>query len=529
MTISAIIPTCDRLHYLKEAIDSILRQTRLPDEIIIVNNGKVKIELPHAIMDKVKIYDITPYSGAAKARNFGVKMAKSVYVAFLDDDDLWAPCYLEKIYPHIINGESCIVSRLDKMVGGKAGHYKNPEGRLTVENFLVYNPGFGGTNLVILRKLFLEMGGFDDDLPTSEDKSFGIEILRRGIKIKILPNNQAIARFHEGERLTNFKTIIKGTRKFITKYRSIMSFRQYVLNIYKLHNFEFQSGKRIYFFSAKCLLLLSKALKALNIIGTNLRKIFSQFLPTKVKNSLFIFYTSPFSREKNLFKENIIFFRDDDADELTPRLKKLVEMFIRLEVPLDLAIIPGKVTSETADYLISVKKKYPNIIYYHQHGYTHKNHGIEKKMEFGGGRSYEKQYEDIKEGRELMNKFFNDWENAFTPPHHGYDVNTIKALEELRFDCLSLGAKYPNGNYRIKILPAQVDLMCWQKPYNFKRVRLIRAELKRALRQNKIVGIVSHHEYFSDENFKDLENLIMELKKDLSLSFKNMSRARESY
>jgi len=60
MKISCIIPTCDRPEFLIEAINSVLKQTLLPAEIIIVNNGRGPLNLPPQIAEEVKIHDIAP-------------------------------------------------------------------------------------------------------------------------------------------------------------------------------------------------------------------------------------------------------------------------------------------------------------------------------------------------------------------------------------------------------------------------------------------------------------------------------------
>jgi glycosyltransferase involved in cell wall biosynthesis len=95
--ISVIIPTCNRVAYLKKAIDSVYAQTLQQFEIIVVDDGSTD-ETAAA----VKPYDVRlryfhqPHLGVSAARNHALREASSNYIAFLDDDDLFAPTKLEE-------------------------------------------------------------------------------------------------------------------------------------------------------------------------------------------------------------------------------------------------------------------------------------------------------------------------------------------------------------------------------------------------------------------------------------------------
>ena len=95
--VTVIIPCHNAASSIRRCLDSVLGQTRKPDEIIVVNDGST---------DK-SITEINSYGNAVKclhqanqgpsiARNTGVGAAKSKYVAFLDADDYWMPEFLEK-------------------------------------------------------------------------------------------------------------------------------------------------------------------------------------------------------------------------------------------------------------------------------------------------------------------------------------------------------------------------------------------------------------------------------------------------
>lgn len=244
--ISCIIPTCNRPEFLKKAIESVLSQTVLPMEIIIVNNGKDRIKLADEILSKVIIHNTEPYIGASAARNVGAKMAKGEILAFLDDDDLWAKDYLKNIARAFDRDKDCVISRLDILENGEIKPHKNADKNLTMNNLLTSNPGVNGSNLAVKKDIFFKVGGFDENLVTSEDKSLIIELIKAQTKIKILPGNQVIFRNNTDElRLTGAKTMARGIYAFTKKYKSLMSWRQYLYNWHKIYYYRYKAGKKL--------------------------------------------------------------------------------------------------------------------------------------------------------------------------------------------------------------------------------------------------------------------------------------------
>ncbi|MBU1131464.1 glycosyltransferase family 2 protein [Patescibacteria group bacterium] len=244
MKISCIIPTCDRPDFLPITIRSILKQTLKPDEILIINNGKGEVTLPDDLAEKVTVYNIIPYAGVAQARNFGACLAKGEYLAFLDDDDLWNDNYLKNVAKAIDLGAECIISRLDQMVDKEILPFKNAHGKVSIDYILVLNPGITGTNIVISKDAFFKLGGYDPKLPPSEDKTLILEALRNNMKIMTLPNNQAIIRVHNNERLTDSAKIAEGIFHFTRKYSDLMNKRQLLTNWFKIYQYRYDSGKK---------------------------------------------------------------------------------------------------------------------------------------------------------------------------------------------------------------------------------------------------------------------------------------------
>jgi glycosyltransferase involved in cell wall biosynthesis len=234
--ISCIIPTYDRGSLLHEAIASAVRQSRPPEEIIVVNNGTQPVQIPPFLAGHVKVYDIVPHAGVSQARNFGAALASGDYFAFLDDDDLWDVGYLEVVAAAIARGDRLIVGRLDEFDEQGARPYKNAAGDLSVRTVLVRNPGVNGSNLVVERALFRELRGFDVRLPASEDKSFILEALLRQIPVTCLSEARVLLRSHSGSRLrTNSRAMADAVWQFARKYGPHMTTDELLLNVEKAY------------------------------------------------------------------------------------------------------------------------------------------------------------------------------------------------------------------------------------------------------------------------------------------------------
>lgn len=96
--------------YLKESIDSILNQTFSNFELIIINDGSTdtSLEIIKSYDDKRIVLIDKENSGVAKARNFGIKIARGDYVAVQDSDDISFSTRLEKQYDFLNEHTDCV-------------------------------------------------------------------------------------------------------------------------------------------------------------------------------------------------------------------------------------------------------------------------------------------------------------------------------------------------------------------------------------------------------------------------------------
>lgn len=94
MDVSIVIPTRNRAVFLSHALKSALRQRDVTFEVIVVDEASTDQTptLLAAVDDRrVRVIRHDVVRGLPAARNHGADAARGDWLAFLDDDDLWAP------------------------------------------------------------------------------------------------------------------------------------------------------------------------------------------------------------------------------------------------------------------------------------------------------------------------------------------------------------------------------------------------------------------------------------------------------
>jgi glycosyltransferase involved in cell wall biosynthesis len=92
--VTVVIPTRDRWSLLPRALSAALGQEGVDLEVVVVDDGSSQpppADLAAAAGDRVRLERLPVNRGVSAARNAGVAVARGAWIAFLDDDDLWAP------------------------------------------------------------------------------------------------------------------------------------------------------------------------------------------------------------------------------------------------------------------------------------------------------------------------------------------------------------------------------------------------------------------------------------------------------
>jgi glycosyltransferase involved in cell wall biosynthesis len=230
ITISIIIPTHNRPELLKRALQSVLKQTLTPYEVIVVDDvGCAKTK---TVVDESTNSDLVRYvynkngQGASSSRNLGAETAQGNYVAFLDDDDEWLTDKLQVQSSLILknNLDACFSQIFVQYENSKtkyktkASMRKNFHKELLKENFI------GATiSAVIKKEIFILAGGFDTQLPAREEYDLWIKISKLTDKFGIVEKPLAIAyRSLEGrDRISvNIDSYVQAIERINKKHSS---------------------------------------------------------------------------------------------------------------------------------------------------------------------------------------------------------------------------------------------------------------------------------------------------------------------
>lgn len=106
--VSIITPTYNCGLYIKETIESVISQTYVNWELLIVDdcstdNTKAIVTKYLEQDNRIQYHCLDKNSGAAVARNYALKIATGRWIAFLDSDDLWNPDKLERQVTYMID------------------------------------------------------------------------------------------------------------------------------------------------------------------------------------------------------------------------------------------------------------------------------------------------------------------------------------------------------------------------------------------------------------------------------------------
>lgn len=110
--ISVIVPIYNVKAYLNRCVDSILKQTYLNLQIILVDDGSIDgcaeiCDKYEKIDSRVQVFH-KKNGGLSDARNYGIDRAIGDYIAFVDSDDFVNERYIEKLYTNLAENDGDI-------------------------------------------------------------------------------------------------------------------------------------------------------------------------------------------------------------------------------------------------------------------------------------------------------------------------------------------------------------------------------------------------------------------------------------
>ncbi len=185
--VSIILPTYNRGHLLRRAIESVLHQTYENFELIVVDDASVDDteDVLTSIRDsRLKFIRHDVNRGGGGARNTGIQAARGELIAFQDSDDEWLPSKLE-LQVGVLEGAPAkvgvVYSGFWCVDEGKRSYL--PSAKISTRSGYIHNgllrKNFVTTPSILTRKeCLLRVGLFDESLPRLQDWDLVIRLSR---------------------------------------------------------------------------------------------------------------------------------------------------------------------------------------------------------------------------------------------------------------------------------------------------------------------------------------------------------------
>ena len=174
--VSIITPTYNRAEFIGRAIESVLQQSVIQWELLVVDDGSTDNtnDVLAAYENDPRIHCVyQPNRGQSVARNNALKRIQGDFVGFLDSDDLWCAQKLElqlavfETHPDvdIVHGDESMIDSKGMEISRQ--NMRRYSGHIARE--LLADNSVSITTALVRRKCFDEMGGFDTSVGVADD------------------------------------------------------------------------------------------------------------------------------------------------------------------------------------------------------------------------------------------------------------------------------------------------------------------------------------------------------------------------
>lgn len=216
ISVSMVMATHNRAHYLAETLESILNQTRPPDELIIIDDGST--DDTEAVIeryrDKVRYFKRIENRGKPASLNFGIPLATGSHIWIFDDDDVALPDALESHIEFLgANPEIDFSYSSDYRYSGNGSIWQRqdwvskipslpdwPPDMFLLATLQEMNTPLQG--MLIPKRCLVEVGLFDPVLVRSQDLDLLVRLAER-FKARNIRKPTFVLRDHGGPRGPN--------------------------------------------------------------------------------------------------------------------------------------------------------------------------------------------------------------------------------------------------------------------------------------------------------------------------------------
>ena len=226
--VSVIIPMYNSEKYIRQCLDSVLRQTFRDMEIIVIDDGSTDrgpeiCEELGRTDDRIRLY-CQENGGVSAARNYGIEMAGGEYIFFLDSDDVIHPFLLGEMIKHAEEQHAELVfcdyskltsGQISEVIGQELSQSKRVQfqaayGKDAEEWFHIkYTYMLAGIGGKLVLKNTIRNLRFDNCLKNGEDTFFMYKLIGMQILIIFLEEKWYYYRIHQ-ESVTQSMALLNG-------------------------------------------------------------------------------------------------------------------------------------------------------------------------------------------------------------------------------------------------------------------------------------------------------------------------------
>ncbi len=198
LTFSVLIPAYNAANTIGRAIDSVLSQTRRPEEVIVCNDGSTDAtrDILARYGGEVRVHQ-QPNGGLSVARNAILRMARSEFVILLDADDAWLPDRIAKLEQHLLANPQLDIVTSDAWIvrdGVRTGTWYARrsfprEDRQQVE---ILRDNFVFASAAVRRESLLAVGGWNADVPHQMEYEGWIRMVLSGSRVGLVAEPLAL-------------------------------------------------------------------------------------------------------------------------------------------------------------------------------------------------------------------------------------------------------------------------------------------------------------------------------------------------
>jgi len=207
--VSIIMPCLNGERYIQTALDSVFAQTFDDFELIVVDNGSTDCtpEILGAVNDpRMRVLTLSD-RGVSRARNFGLREARGVLIAFLDSDDTWNAAFLEKMHAALESDSRAVLAYCGwqnmGLPGPRSEAFVPPDYETPDKVALLLEGCRWPIHACLTRHVAIsDAGGFDTRLTIAEDYLLWLEVSATGSLIRV-PEVLAQYHHHDGVQATH--------------------------------------------------------------------------------------------------------------------------------------------------------------------------------------------------------------------------------------------------------------------------------------------------------------------------------------